>query len=521
MTTPLAIPQHEQAIADEPVHFDVAIVGSGFAGLGMGYRLRQAGIADFTILERAEGVGGAWWWNRYPGCQCDIPSHLYSLSFAPNPEWTRTYPLREEIHLYLRRCAEKFGLVPHIRLGHEVQRASWDDRACRWQIQTSRGTITARILVGGQGSLSEPRLPDIPGRDSFGGPAFHSAQWDHSVEIAGKRVAVLGTGASAIQIVPDIQPKVARLHVFQRTPPWIMPHTDRPITKLERRLYRRFPRLQRIPRAFAYCLRECASPAFTRNIRLLAPLEYRAQLHLKRQVKDPELREKLTPTYRIGCKRILPSNKWYPAIQHDNVEIVTDAIAAITASGIRTTAGAEHEIDVIIYATGFYATDLPIARRVVGRDGKTLNEVWRGSPQAYKNSTVPGFPNLFFVHGLNTGYSSMVYMIESQLNYVVDTIRAARAPGIEAVEVKEDACRSWNDAVQRRMPPTVWNSGGCSSWYIDQNGLSTAVWPDFTWRFRQLTRRFDLGAYNTQPVRPRPEEILSATRLGAEVGSRR
>jgi cation diffusion facilitator CzcD-associated flavoprotein CzcO len=480
-------------------HVDIAIVGSGFAGLGMGYRLRQAGIEDFVILERAEGVGGTWWWNTYPGCQCDIPSHLYSFSFAPNPDWTRTYPLQEEIRVYLRRCAEKFGLLPYIRLGHEVERASWNDPACRWQIETSRGTITARVLIGGQGGLSEPRLPDIPGRDSFQGQSFHSARWDDSVGLAGKRVAVLGTGASAIQIVPRIQPKVERLHVFQRTPPWIMPHTDRAIAKLESQLYRRFPSLQRVPRAFAYALRECASPAFTRNIALLTPLEQRARLHLKTQVKDPELREKLTPTYRIGCKRILPSNKWYPAIQLDNVEIVTDGVAAITPSGIRTTAGAELELDVIVYATGFHATDLPIAHRIVGRDGKALNDAWRGSPLAYKNSTVPGYPNLFFVHGLNTGYSSMVFMIESQLNYVVDALRTMRDRGIETVEVNDDAFRSWNDAVQRRMPPTVWNSGGCSSWYIDQNGLSTAVWPDFTWRFRRLTRRFDVGAYKTQP----------------------
>lgn len=484
---------------DHTAHVDVAIVGSGFGGLGMGYRLKRADMHDFVILERAPDVGGAWWRNTYPGCQCDTPSHLYSFSFASNPNWSRTYPLQAEIQAYLRDCAEKFGLVSHIRFGHEVERATWDDVGGRWEIETGGGKITARVLVGAQGGLSEPRLPDIPGRESFEGPSFHAAEWDHSFELAGKRVAVLGTGASAIQIVPSIQPEVERLHVFQRTPPWILPHPDRPITRLERRLYRRFPRLQQIPRAFAYWLRESASPAFTRNIRLLAPLELRARLHMKRQVRDPRLREKLTPTYRLGCKRILPTNRWYPAIQEDNVEVVTDGAAEITPRGIRTTAGDDLDLDLIVYATGFHVTDMPFARRVVGRDGRTLSNAWRGSPQAYKNSTVPGYPNLFLVLGLNTGYSSMVFMIEAQLKYVADALEAMRDRGLDAIEVKGEAFRRWNDAVQRRMPPTVWNSGGCSSWYIDENGLNTTIWPDFTWRFRRLAEKFEIEAYRALP----------------------
>ncbi len=487
-------------------HVDVAIIGSGFGGVGLGYRLKQAGMDNFVILERATDVGGTWWWNTYPGCQCDIPSHLYSLSFAPNPDWTRTYPLQGEIKDYLRGCAEKFGLMPYIRFSHEVEQARWEDPAGRWVIDTSRGTITARVLVSAHGSLSEPRLPDVPGRDNFGGSSFHSAEWDHSVDLSGKRVAVLGTGASAIQIVPAIQTEVERLHVFQRTPPWLLPHTDRPITGIERRLYRSFPRLQRVPRAFAYALRESASPGLTRNPRLLAPLQYRARLHMKRQVKDPNLRERLKPTYRIGCKRILPTNKWYPAIQEDNVELETDGIAEITPRGIRTAAGEELDFDVIVYATGFDVTDMPLSRRVVGTDGKTLDDVWSGSPQAYKNSTVPGYPNLFFVLGLQTGTNSMVYMVESQLNYVIDALRTMRDRHLHAVEVKADAFRQWNQAVQRRMPRTVWNSGGCASWYIDRNGLNTTVWPDFTWKFRRLTREFDLAAYESLPVRPAPTE---------------
>lgn len=474
---------------------DVAIVGAGFAGLGMGFRLKKAGMHDFVILDRAEDVGGTWWWNTYPGCQCDIPSHLYSLSFALNPKWTRTYPLQGEIRDYLRTCAKNFGLTPHLRLGHQVERAAWDAISGRWHIETSRGTLTTRVLVSAVGTLNEPRFPGIRGGDSFQGPAFHSAEWDHSVELAGKRVAVLGTGASAIQIVPNIQPDVAELHVLQRTPPWIMPHTDRPITRFERWLFRRVPALQRFPRAFAYLYRECASPAFTRFSSLLAPLEWHARRHMKKQVKDDELRTKLVPNYRIGCKRILPSNKWYPALQQDNVNLVTDSIAEITPRGIRTGAGKEIEVDVIVYATGFEATDWPFAGRVVGGAGTTLAEVWNGSPQAYKNTTVPGFPNLFLVPGLQTGYSSQVFMIEAQLNYVMDALNAMREQRIDVVEVSEEALRAWSESLRRRLARSVWMTGGCSSWYVDRNGSATTVWPDFTWRFRQLTRRFDIGAY--------------------------
>jgi cation diffusion facilitator CzcD-associated flavoprotein CzcO len=485
-------------------HVDVAIVGSGFAGLGMGYRLKQAGMHDFAILERASGVGGTWWWNTYPGCQCDIPSHLYSFSFAPNPDWTRTYPLQGEIQDYLRGCAERFGLVPHIRFGHEVTRATWDEDAARWELETAAGKLTARVLIGGQGGLSEPRMADIPGLETFAGPSFHSAQWDHSVDLRGKKVAVIGTGASAIQIVPTIQPDVERLHVFQRTPPWVVPHSDRPITGLERRLFRRFPALQRRVRRNVYWLRELLAFPMTRRPNLLKALERRAIAHMKKGIDDPELREKLTPRYRIGCKRILPSNLWYPTLAKPNVNVVTEGIAEIRPDGIVTADGALQECDVIVHATGFHVTDIPFARKVVGRGGRSLHEVWSGSPQAYKGTTVPGYPNLFFLLGPNTGlgHNSIVHMIESQIAYVVDALQAMRDRRAHAVEVRRDAFEFWNEALQKRLPPTVWNSGGCSSWYIDANGLNTTIWPDFTWRFRRLTRRFDVSAYAVDPVRP-------------------
>ena len=485
-------------------HLDVAIVGSGFAGLGAAHRMRQAEIEDFAILERAEDVGGTWWANTYPGCQCDVASHLYSFSFAPNPNWTRTYSMQPEIQAYLRRTAEQLGLIPYIRFGHEVRHSTWDDDTQVWRLDTAAGPVTARVVVGGQGGLSEPRVPDIPGRDSFAGPSFHSAAWDHTVDLAGKRVGVLGTGASAIQIVPSIQPEVGQLKVFQRTPPWVIPHTDRPTTRLERALYRRFPALQRMVRRNIYLLREWLVFPMAKKPGLLKPLERRALAHMKRAIKDPELRERLTPTYRIGCKRILPSNNWYPALAEPNVDVVTDGIAEVRPGGIVTSDGTLHELDVIVYATGFHVTDIPFAKRVTGKDGRTLDDVWSGSPQAYKGTAVPGFPNLFFLLGPNTGlgHNSIVYMIEAQIRYLVDALKTMDARDLRAVEVKQDAFRIWNDAIQRRMPPTVWNSGGCASWYIDANGRNTTIWPDWTWRFRRLTREFDIAAYQPLPVSP-------------------
>ncbi len=504
-------------------HVDVAIVGSGFAGLGMGYRLLQEGVDDFVILERGEDVGGTWWWNTYPGCQCDIPSHLYSFSFAPNPNWSRTYPLQHEIQAYLHDCAEKFGLLPHIRFREEAQRASWNEEEARWEIETSSGTMTARVLIGGQGGLSEPRLPDVPGRDSFDGPSFHSAKWDHSVDLAGKKVAVLGTGASAIQIVPTIQPEVGEVHVFQRTPPWVVPHSDRPITGVERGLFRRFPAVQRAVRRNVYWLRELLAIPMTRRPNLLKALEQRAIAHMKKSIKDPELQRKLTPDYRIGCKRILPSNQWYPALAKPNVNVVTEGIAEITPQGVVTADGTLHECDVIVHATGFHVTDIPFARRVVGRDGRSLHETWNGSPQAYKGTAVPDYPNLFFLLGPNTGlgHNSIVHMIESQIAYVVDALRTMRREGAHGFAVRPDAFRFWNDALQRKLPPTVWNSGGCSSWYIDTNGLNTTIWPDFTWRFRNLTRKFDVAAYESvsSPRGPAADTGLRSALAGSGAGS--
>jgi cation diffusion facilitator CzcD-associated flavoprotein CzcO len=483
-----------------PEHSRIAIVGSGFAGLGMAIRLKQSGNHDFVVLERAGDVGGTWRDNTYPGCQCDVPSHLYSFSFAPNPDWSRTFSMQPEIWDYLRRCAEEYGITPHIRFGHELQEASWDEEDRRWRLQTSGGAFSADVVVSGVGGLSEPRIPPIPGLNAFEGAAFHTAAWNHAHDLTGRRVAVVGTGASAIQVVPSIQPRVAQLHVFQRTPPWVMPHSDRPVSKAERRLYRRLPAAQLAMRAAIYWARETFVLPFM-HPRLSALPERIALRHLERQVHDPELRRKLTPSYRIGCKRILLSDDYYPALTQPNVEVVTDGIGEVRESSIVSEDGTEREVDTIVLGTGFRVVDMPVAERVRGRDGRTLAEVWRGSPQAHAGTTIAGFPNLFMLTGPNTGlgHNSIVFMIESQISYVMDCLRAMERRGIGAVEVRTEAQAAFNEDVQRRLSGAVWSTGGCSSWYLDASGRNSTLWPGTTWRFRRQVRRFDLANYSVIP----------------------
>jgi len=482
----------------------IAIVGAGFGGLGMGIKLKQAGIEDFVILDRDSDVGGTWHANTYPGCQCDVASNLYSFSFAPNPDWSRTYALQPEIWRYLRGIAERYGLLPHVRLETEVTDARWDDEANRWQIETSQGPLTAELMIAAPGGLSEPSVPAIPGLDEFEGKVLHTARWDGDYDFTGKRVAVVGTGASAIQAVPELQEVAEHVTVFQRTPPWIMPHVDRPVTKLESHLYRRFPVLQRLARGRTYWLNEMRVPAFVYQPALLKLVEKIARRHIARQVPDPALRAKLTPDYRIGCKRILPSNKWYPALVAPNVDVAFGGLEEVRPSGVVTPEGELREVDAIVFATGFRVTDLPIADSIHGRDGTSLADVWQGSPQMYRGSSIAGFPNLFFIAGYNTGlgHNSIVFMIESHLNYVMDALRRMDVTGTNRVEVRPDAQAAYNARLQARMPRTVWNTGGCASWYIDRNGRNTTMWPDFTWRFWQETREFDAERYELTAVEP-------------------
>jgi cation diffusion facilitator CzcD-associated flavoprotein CzcO len=486
---------------------DVAIIGSGFAGLGMAIRLKQAGLDDFAVFERGEDVGGTWWFNSYPGCQCDVPSHLYSFSFALNPDWSRTYSKQAEIQAYLRDCAERFDVMGHIRFSTDVSAGEWDDELQRWRLQTTGGEVLARVVVAGFGPLSEPKTPDLPGLDRFKGATFHTAQWNHDVDLHDKRVAVLGTGASAIQVAPQLQPLVEQLHVFQRTPPWVVPHRDRPVTALERRLYRAVPALQRWVRGNVYAMRELLVPGLAFNPKLQRPIQRLAEAHIAKQVPDPELRARVTPDYTIGCKRILPSNDWYPALGQPNVELVTSGIREVREDGIVTGDGQEVALDAIIFATGFHVTDIPMAPAVRGRDGQSLADVWQGSPQAFRGTTVSGFPNAFIMLGPNTGlgHNSVVYMIESQINYVMDALRLMRERGIESVDVRPEVQDAFNERMQARMARSVWNTGGCSSWYLDANGRNSTIWPDFTWRYRLKMRRFDASAYvarvrDTQPA---------------------
>jgi cation diffusion facilitator CzcD-associated flavoprotein CzcO len=484
-------------------HVRVGIIGAGFAGLGMAIRLRQDGITDdFVVWERDSDVGGTWWANSYPGCQCDIPSHLYSFSFAPNPDWRRTYATQPEIQRYVRRVTDDFDLWPHIRLNCAVTAATWDDEDHLWRVDTERGAWTADVLVAAPGPLSEPSIPALEGLDTFAGTVFHTAAWNHEHDLIGRRVAVVGTGASAIQAVPQIQPKVDRLTVFQRTPPWVVPHGDRPINDWERALFRKLPAVQRAIRAGVYFGRELLVPGLAYRPKLMKVLERLARRHLERQVPDPELRAKLTPDYAIGCKRILPSNRWYPALTKANVDVVTDGIERVDATGIVDRAGDRHDVDTIVFATGFHVTDIRIAGLVTGEDGRCLADEWNGSPSAYRGAAVNGFPNLFFLVGPNTGlgHNSIVFMIEAQLNYIAGALEHMRATGATRLAVTRDAQDAYNEHLQGKLANTVWNTGGCSSWYLDRNGRNSTIWPDFTFRFWGQVRRFDPQAYETSRV---------------------
>jgi cation diffusion facilitator CzcD-associated flavoprotein CzcO len=486
------------------------VVGAGFAGLCAAIRLQEDGETDFVVIEKGAEVGGTWRDNTYPGAACDVPSQLYSFSFAPNPDWSMSYSPQPEIQAYLRRTAERSGTLDRFRFDTTVEAARWDAASQRWHVRTSGGDYTSSTLIVGAGGLSEPRLPDIDGIDGFEGELFHSARWNHDVDLAGKRVAVIGTGASAIQIVPELQKTAGHLDVYQRTAPYVLPRNDRAYGRLERLALRRVPGLQRLYRTAIYWGREGYVPGFTLQPKLAWPARKMALANLAKGVADPELRARLTPTFEIGCKRILISNSYYPAIASDNVELVTDPIAKVTGDAVVTADGVERPVDVLVVATGFYTTELPIAERITGRTGRTLADTWgEHGMAAYKGTTVPGFPNLFFLVGPNTGlgHSSMVFIIEAQVDYVRDAIKTMNLHRYAAVEPRPDATREWNDDLQRRMRRTVWNTGGCSSWYLDSSGRNTILWPRPTFTFRSLLSSFDVAAYDVQAPAPTREDV--------------
>ena len=484
-----------------PERTRVLVIGAGFAGLGAAIKLDEAGETDFVVVDKGDTVGGTWRDNTYPGAACDVPSQLYSFSFAPNPSWSRSFSPQPEIQAYLEDVARRSGVLDRFRFGVTVTDAAWDERDQVWQVSTSAGTVTADVVISGSGGLSEPKLPEIEGIDDFAGEIFHSARWNHDYDLTGKRVAIIGTGASAIQIVPEVAQQAARLDVYQRTAPWVMPRHDRDYTTLEKLAFRYVPFVQKAYRTGIYWGRETFVPAFTWQPKIATPAKLAALGNIKKGISDPDLRARVTPDFEIGCKRILISNAYYPALAQDNVVLVTDGIAAITPTGVVTRDGTHREIDCLIVATGFYTTDQPIAHHIKGRDGRTLGDVWAEHGMAsYKGTTTHGFPNFFQIVGANTGlgHSSMVFMIESQVAYILSALQQMRAGGITAVEPKVAAQTAWNTDLQRRMKRTVWSTGGCSSWYLDEHGNNTTLWPRSTFAFRNLLRTFDLDKYDTQ-----------------------
>ncbi|HET6153195.1 MAG TPA: NAD(P)/FAD-dependent oxidoreductase [Marmoricola sp.] len=485
-----------------PVRVRVLVIGAGFAGLGTAIKLDEAGQSDFVVVDKGDSVGGTWRDNTYPGAACDVPSQLYSFSFAPNPNWSRSFSPQPEIHAYLQDVAQRSGVLDRFFFGVTVQDASWDETDLVWTVVTSAGTVLADVVISGSGGLSEPKLPEINGIESYAGQVFHTARWDHSVDLTGKRVAIIGTGASAIQVIPEIATKVAHLDVYQRTAPWVMPRHDRAYTGVEKVGFRFVPGLQKLYRTAIYWGRETYVPGFTKIPWMLTPAKSMAVGNIKKGVSDPALQAKVTPDFQIGCKRILISNTYYPALAQDNVDVVTDRIAEITPTGVVTADGTARDVDVLIVATGFYTTDQPIAHHIKGREGRTLGDVWAESGmRSYKGTTTTGFPNLFQIVGANTGlgHSSMVFIIESQIAYIVSALQQMGADRIGAVEPTQAAQDSWSDDMHRRMQPTVWSTGGCASWYLDEHGRNTTLWPRTTFAFRNLTRTFDIDQYETTP----------------------
>ncbi len=485
---------HSNATTPPHVH-EVIVLGGGFAGLGAAIKLREAGITDFVLLEKAGELGGVWRENTYPGCACDVPSALYSYSFAPNPSWSRVFAGQTEIKRYLQDTAERYGVMPHVRLHHEALASHWSDAESCWVISTHQGEFRARFAIMACGPMHEPVMPDVPGLDGFTGEIFHSSRWRHDLDLRGKRVAVIGTGASAIQFVPQIQPQVAHLTVFQRTPHWVLPKMDQSLPSLVQSLFKRLPLAQLALRGTVFGIFETLNGGM-QSKSAMKQFQRLGLLNLRMAVKDPALRRKLTPNYIIGCKRVLQSSEWYPALVQPNVDVVASALRAVDGNTLIAADGSRHEVDVIILGTGFEIAEPPIAKRVHGRDGRSMAEVWNGSPEGYMGTMVAGCPNGFLMFGPNIAVSSSAFLIiEAQLAYIMDALKQARTQGIATIEAHPERIAEFNARVQEALQETVWNSGGCSSYFIDRNGRNSTVWPWSTLEMRRQLSHFNLDEY--------------------------
>lgn len=480
-------------------HYRVAVIGGGLGGVGLGVRLLEAGIDDFVICERNDSVGGTWFEHTYPGCACDIPTHLYSYSFARNPNWSRLFPRQEEILAYVRGVADEHGVTPQIRFGTEMESCAWDEDAACWRLSTSTGPLSADFLVSAVGAFTEPVDPDLPGLDQFEGHRFHSARWDHGHDLRGERVAVIGTGPSAAQFVPRIVREVSQLTVYQRTAPWVVPHPDRPVPGIERLLYRALPPIQDAQRNLIFSIYEAAGVGFRGQNALVSATEALCRAHLRRQVPDLELRAKLTPNYRFGCKRPLLSNHWYPALMRENADVVTDGLDRVEGREIVTRTGERREFDTIISASGYAYARSSAVERISGVDGSSLGALWDGSPRAYLGTTVPNFPNFFILLGPNSvAINSVIFSLEAQIAYVMDALKTMDRTGAERLEVKPAEFESFIAEMDERSAGSVWTDGGCNAYYTDDEGRNFAIYPGFAAGYRRRTRRFDPAAYQLE-----------------------
>jgi cation diffusion facilitator CzcD-associated flavoprotein CzcO len=474
----------------------IAVVGAGFGGVAAAVMLRQAGHHDVTVFEKGERVGGVWNHNTYPGAACDVPSHLYEFSFAPNPRWSRRYAPQAEIQLYVENVARRFGVYDRVRTNTEVTRTTWDDARRKWTLETSAGAFEADVVVTACGQLSVPSVPPIEGLDQFEGPRFHTAEWDHDVDLDGKRVAVVGTGCSAIQVVPAIRSRVAQVDVYQRSPGWTFPKMDFEYKERTKRLFARVPALQRLDRAAIFAFMELGAAAMTNRPWLLVPFRAIARRQITSAIDDPELRRKVTPTDEVGCKRMMLTDEWYPTLTEPNVELVTDRIASVTPTGIRTQDGAERPADVLVLATGFKTHGFVAPMEIVGAEGRPLAEEWADVARAYLGVSVPGFPNLFLIYGPNTngGTGSVIFTIESAVGHVIAALEAMEQARADRIEIRRPAAEAFDRELKAALHETVWHSG-CTSWYVDENGNDPNQWPWLWSAYRRRTAALEPGAY--------------------------